>query len=246
MSVAAGKVSGRPKHKIKKNAQRRQGTLTNSDINYARITQFNSFAVYTVHRTILLCSILLFFCSSPILEAISLLAFITRDYQMILPLSFSFVCSISLGVPLSLTVFFFANERANALSLYLTLNLFVFFCPTILYISISFPHTHTHTLYLSFYYLCRCCCCCCWCCYCCCCCYSDKNTIISHKSVLTLSRNTQIYCSIHTDQIRTANRRQANSLLLSFVLLVGRIYFARFVFKLGHCFVVVTRLILWR
>lgn len=55
-----GQSEWKTKTQNNKNAQRRQGTLTNSDINYARITQFNSFAVYTVHRTILLCSILLF------------------------------------------------------------------------------------------------------------------------------------------------------------------------------------------
>lgn len=46
--------------------------------------------------------------------------------------------------------------------------------------------------------------------------------------------------SIHTDQIHAANRRQANSFLLSFVLLFACFYVARFVFKLGHAIVVAS------
>lgn len=46
--------------------------------------------------------------------------------------------------------------------------------------------------------------------------------------------------SIHTDHIHAANRRQANSFLLSFVLLFACFYVARFVFKLGHAIVVAS------
>lgn len=151
-----------------------------------------------------------FFCSSSILDTISLLAFITRlsnDIALVV-----FVCA--LDVPLSLSLylhlcFYFSLKFLHVWSL--------FFSPDCerLYVcwrfSLYLHSIHSYTLFiiillfmsllllwlsmlmllplpLSLRPL-----------------LSDKNTIISHKSVLTLSRNTQIYF-IHTHRSYTCGK----------------------------------------
>lgn len=166
-----------------------------------------------------------FFCSSSILDTIPLLAFITRLSNNIALVVF--VCALDVPLSLSLylcrvVLFFFSQIFARLVSFLLSrLN----GCMFVGWFSLYLHSIHSHTLFIIILLfmslllllwllmlmllplplplplrpL-----------------LSDKNTIISHKSVLTLSRNTQIYF-IHTHRSDTCGKQTTSEFFSAFI-----------------------------